>query len=351
MRALKRLESLTFLGWLCRLLLVTGAVSCSKVNTDPVPSDQGGAGGSSGAAGNDITPDDNDASVGGGGLEHPGGGAGGGGAGGEIEDGGPDIDPPPDEPTPYWVDGGFASGECSGALATLDAGAVDAGDAGTLAFELADRDCDGLADSCRVDGDCASGNLIVHYLFEQSLRDATPYGNDAANVSNVSYGPGVVGEALVLGPSSVASLPRSESLAFDEVMTVELWVQPSALPPSGGRAGLLDDDGRYGLFLTALGELRCVSGGTSLTGGQLSVDEWAHVACVLDASTLTLWQDGYVRAQVPRSGNLTTPGPYPLVIGGNSPSGDRFDGLLDNLRIWREARTPSQLSRAAQTRR
>lgn len=328
------------MGWLCHLLLVTVTASCSKVSLDPVSSGQSGAGGESGAA-------DNDASIGlgGGGSENRGG------SGGEaIEDAGPDVEPPPEEPTPYWVDGGFATAECSGAPPPLDAGAGDAGDAGVPPFELADRDCDGLADSCSVDGDCASQNLIVQYLFEQNVRDATPYANDAIDVSGVSYAGGVGGEALVLGPSSGASLPRSESLAFTDALTLELWVQPSELPPSGGRAGLFDDDGRYGLFITSLGELRCVAGGASLSGGALTVDQWAHVACVLDASTLTLWQDGHMRAQAPRAGNLTAPGQSPPVIGGNAPSGDRFEGLLDNLRIWREARSPSQLSRAAQTR-
>lgn len=339
------------MGWFCHLLLLTGAVACSEVDLSPVSPAQGGAAGASGAAGSHVTPDDTDASVspGAGGTDVPGGAGGSAGRGGVggVEDAGPDTTP---EPPPYWVDGGFASVECSGAPPTSDAGAADAGDAGSSPFELADRDCDGHADSCSVEGDCASGNLIVQYLFEQSLLDATPYGNDATDVSNVGYEPGVVGAALVLGPTSAASIPRSESLEFGDAMTIELWVLPRAMPPSSGRAGLLDDDGRYGLFLTPLGELRCVSAGATLTGGELAVNEWAHVACVLDASMLTLWQDGQVRAQAPRGGDLTTPGQNPVVIGGNSPSGDRFEGLLDNLRVWREARTPSQLSRAAQTR-
>lgn len=349
MFAPKRLEM--SMGWLHHLLCLTVAVSCSEVDVNPVSSAQGGAAGRSGAAGTGLTPDTPDASLGGGGSAHPGGGSGGEGGGGGVRDAGPDADTTPEEPAPYWVDGGFATVECNGALAASDAGAVDAGDAGSSEPELADRDCDGLADSCSVDGDCASENLIVQYLFEQSLRDATPYGNDVTSFSDVRYEPGVVGDALVLGPNSVATLPRSASLELSDAVTVELWVQPSAMPPSGGRAGLLDDDGRYGLFLSPLGELRCVAGGATVSGGELTLDAWAHVACVLDASTVTLWQDGLVRAQVPRGGNLTTPGQYPLVIGGNSPSGDRFEGLLDNLRIWREARSPAQLSRAAQTRR
>lgn len=348
----KRLESLTSTGWRAYLLLLTVAVACSEVDVNPISSGQSGAAGASGAAGNGGTSPDVDASGGSGGSggsEHYGGTSGEGGTG-AVEDAGTDGDTPPEPPAPYWVDGGFASGECTGALPRVDAGAGDAGDAGSSAFAPVDDDCDGRPDSCRVAGDCASPALIVHYLFEQSLRDATPYGNDTTDVSDVGYEPGVVGDALVLGASSVATLPRSESLEFVDAVTVELWAQPRALPSGSGRAGLLDDDGRYGLFLNSLGQLRCVAGSATVTGGELTVDHWSHVACVLDASTLTLWQDGHVRAQVTRAGNLTTPGQHPVTIGGNSPSGDRFVGLLDNLRIWREARSPSQLSRAAQTR-
>jgi len=38
-----------------------------------------------------------------------------------------------------------------------------------------------------------------------------------------------------------------------------------------------------------------------------------------------------------------------MAIGGNSPSGDSFDGLIDEVRIWRLARTPTEICMTAGT--
>lgn len=294
MPAPKPLESLRAVRCVCRLLLVTGVAACAEVDLTPVALDQDG-------------PKD--------------------GPGAVVGAGDADAGTLPERPQ-NRVDGG-----CSGAPPTNDSATSESGDA-----------------SPGADGECASDHLVMHHSFEQSLRDATAYGNDATNVGNVGYEPGVVGDALVLGPDSVADVPRSESLEFGGPLTVELWVRPSALPPGGGRAGLLDDDGRYGLFLTSLGEVLCVGGGASVTGGELAVGTWAHVACVLVDSTLTLWQDGQERGRVENAEALKAPGTHALAIGGNAPTGDRFAGLLDDLRIWREARSASQLGGAAPAR-
>jgi hypothetical protein len=74
---------------------------------------------------------------------------------------------------------------------------------------------------------------------------------------------------------------------------------------------------------------------------------WASVACTLGGGSLAIWIDGR-RARETAAADLV-PGSQAaeIAFGLNSPSGDNFEGLLDNLRIWRTPRTPLQICAAA----
>lgn len=326
-------------------LISLSVLACSTLGYDGLGGTESGAGGG-GSGGNEpgiqSAPDAGE-------PENGGAGVGGGDPVTRVEDAGGDAGDTTHVPPPLRADGGFAAGECSGAFPDSSDAGTDAGDASTTPARIADRDCDGVRDGCIVAGDCASDALVAQYLFEGSLADATPYANDAASVGDVGYEPGTTGSGLsAIG--GVLHVPRAESLEFTGDMTVELWLKPRTLPVPGARAGLLDDEGRHGLFLMGTGELRCVVGSASLSGGAVSAGAWTHVACVRDASHVTLWQDGYIRAQVPSGASMTSPGGGPLVIAGNAPNGDVFDGTIDDLRIWRQARSALDISRSAQTR-
>lgn len=334
----------TYIGHASALLLFVALAACSK-GAEP-----GGAGG--GGAGDAGSSGDSGRS-GDGGTSGASGAAPTGGNGGSASaaGGGGGSGFSPTYPTTDGVDGGFATAECDGPSEGLDASASDAADPGDSGARTRDRDCDGVADTCVVTGDCASDDLRAHYLFEGDVRDASGFGNDGLVIDAVGYAPGAVGSALLLGGAGVVHVPHGEGLVFTETLTVEFWVQPRTIPASGARAGLVDDEGRFGLFLMPNGEVRCVAGLASVSGGEIVTEGWTHVACVLDATTLTLWQRGQFAAGVPRGDDLAPPGSAPISIGGNAPAGDPFDGLIDDLRIWSVARTPAQISRSAQTRR
>ena len=190
--------------------------------------------------------------------------------------------------------------------------------------------------------------LVACYGFEDGVMDGSAYGNHGT-LSNATTETGLDGRGLALsvGPSSLVTVPESPSLEIPGPITVELWLRADAAPPQGGnsRAGLVDHNGQWGLFLTSGLQVRCVmAGGASVTGLAVTLGEWTHLACVYDRQTVQLYQDGVAGPSI----NTSNPNPVAATdgirIGQDSPSGDPLTGLIDELRIWQVARTADEVS-------
>ena len=67
---------------------------------------------------------------------------------------------------------------------------------------------------------------------------------------------------------------------------------------------------------------------------------------------MTIWVDGVATVSRPVTTVEAPSGTGGMAIGSNVQSAERpnldsFDGLLDNLRIWRRARTPAEVCQSA----
>jgi hypothetical protein len=185
------------------------------------------------------------------------------------------------------------------------------------------------------------------FRFDGTLKDESPAALAAAG-RNVAFAPGLDGQALSVRADTRVQVPETRALDVAE-LTIELWVQPRALPAGLARMGLVDNQEQYGLFVYAGGAVRCSGGGDAvLAPGAVAAGRWTSLACVIGAATLSLHVDGAPVASTPRTTPLPTVGTQGLAIGGNNPgvfddSPDAFDGLIDNLRLWSRARPPRDL--------
>jgi hypothetical protein len=191
-------------------------------------------------------------------------------------------------------------------------------------------------------GFCDEPALALCYEFEGNALDGTAAHNDAT-VTSVGYASGISGQSISLDASSVVE-PPAGAVAVAE-LTIELWIYPTALPQVGGRMGLLDNDGRYGLFLYQDGEVRCTGAGGYSSGWGITDNVWTHIACTIGGVEARLYVDG-VLAQTSVAGTLDST-PSVVRIGSNSPSGDPFLGQLDQLRLFSVVRTDAEICAAA----
>jgi hypothetical protein len=163
-----------------------------------------------------------------------------------------------------------------------------------------------------------------------TITDESGNGNTGDLRNGASLGAGRTGLGLVLQPSD-DQMQVQESASIDTPQfTIDAWVFANALPSN--RMGIADYDGQWGFFVRDNGELSC----RATRGGSFPVGEWVHVACSVDGNLARIYINGVEVSSDP-NGDLNTGGSGPLSIGGNAPSGDAFDGVLDDVRIWSRA--------------
>jgi hypothetical protein len=73
------------------------------------------------------------------------------------------------------------------------------------------------------------------------------------------------------------------------------------------------------------------------------VNVWSHVACTYDGAMVRIFHNGQQLNSAASTGALLAGDGNGIAIGGNSPSGDPLLGDVDELRIWKIARTPAQI--------
>jgi hypothetical protein len=193
--------------------------------------------------------------------------------------------------------------------------------------------------------DSADPTLLACFRFNGGFNDESGKFN-MVSAKNVSLVGGVEGGAVNFQINNVPSLIIQHAPHWNVTdFSIELWYK--ARSPMTTRMGLFDSQDRYGLFFYPGEELRCIGGGGSGIGvSGFPLNTWTHAACVQSGDMLRLYVNGTPIATV--NGAVAPPvGTGVNAIGSDAPSGDIFDGLIDNVRIWNTARTDAQICMAA----
>ena len=145
------------------------------------------------------------------------------------------------------------------------------------------------------------------------------------------------------------------NLNLTSAISIETWVKTDEL---GSRQTILDkgysssgepyyqyhvevrSGGEVYFALSLGGTRKATETSTTLTAGQ-----WHHIACVYNGSTIKIYIDGVEESSTNATGSISTYSTS-LYVGAHSgptPIG-RFDGLIDEVRIWSDERTASEIS-------
>ena len=189
--------------------------------------------------------------------------------------------------------------------------------------------------------------LMGAWGFGEGAGSTTVDGSGNGNTGTITAGSwstqGRYGNALSFnGTNSVVRVPSSASLNLTTAMTLSAWIRPTS-SQSGWRTVIQRQAEAY--FLTASSDApgRPAGGGT-LGGGvpyligptANPVNAWTHLALTYDGSTLRLYVNGTLAGSRAATGAIQTT-TNPLWIGGNTPYGEYFQGLIDEVRVYNRA--------------
>lgn len=208
-----------------------------------------------------------------------------------------------------------------------------------------------------------TGNVIcdvaraVNYNDYAQGRNATCNEHDNWTTAP-RYVPGLHGQALAGGGSSRIDVPSSDALE-PEALTVEAWIRPHHIPSGDDpRSWIVCKsahefaDGNYSLLLDGANVAAYVNTGGGQEnsfeahGDQSAVvaDEWQQVAMTYDGSILRVYWNGRLAGST-RVDRARTRGAAPLTIGARQDDFSRFDGDIDEVRVYSRALSEAEIAR------
>jgi hypothetical protein len=198
--------------------------------------------------------------------------------------------------------------------------------------------------------------LVAAYGFEEGAGTATADSSIFANngtITNATWSTtGRFGKALSFnGTTAWVTVPNAAQLGLTTAMTIEAWVNPTALGANWRTILMKEAPGNlsYNLYAHngATGPGGYVRVGSNDYGAEatpaLTANTWTHLAATYNGSTVVLYKNGVQVATQAISGSIVTSTGV-LRIGGNSVWGEYFAGLIDEVRIYSRVLTAAEIT-------
>jgi len=163
--------------------------------------------------------------------------------------------------------------------------------------------------------------------------------------THLNDGAGPSPRALVVdGEHDAIRIPGHVDLVPPNALTLEAWVSREA---SLGCGTLLGSGRSTGYWLAICGgRLRfSPSGGASVDGNAVIPERlWTHVALTYDGRQHRMYINGVLDRETNEQPRPIAAGAEELVIGADAELGAAFSGRIDQVRLWRVARSQAQIA-------
>jgi hypothetical protein len=197
--------------------------------------------------------------------------------------------------------------------------------------------------------------LVAAYGFNETsgstVTDASSSNNTGIFDGGVARASnGKFGGALSFDGSGRVTIPNDASLALTNGVTLEAWVNPSAVN-SVWRDVVYKGNDNYYLMATSSRSPRPAAGVTRASTyspveafgtSTLPSNTWTHLAMTYDGTAVRLYVNGTQVSSTPASGALLT-STQPLTIGGDPIYGQGFEGLIDEVRVYDRALSANEI--------
>ncbi|HEX6657470.1 MAG TPA: LamG-like jellyroll fold domain-containing protein, partial [Ilumatobacter sp.] len=175
--------------------------------------------------------------------------------------------------------------------------------------------------------------------------------NEAPEISQIANQPGTPNAFTFNGTGGVRVF-GSPSLQADDVLTIEAWINPTGPGTGGGQGGIIvNKEGEYEIARFADGTIRWAFANSNpgwvwiSTGYVAPLNEWTHIAVVYDNGDVRTYADGELVHFFDGAGLIGDihPGLDELRVGDRSSANQRFQGQIDEVRVWTTTRSQTEI--------
>jgi PKD repeat protein len=196
--------------------------------------------------------------------------------------------------------------------------------------------------------------LVAAYAFNEgagtTVTDASGNGHTGTIVNATWATAGKYGDALSFnGTNAMVTIPDASSFHLTTGMTLEAWVNPSAVS-NAWRDVIYKGNDNFYLSATstssshpAVGAIVNGSYLESYGTSALATNKWTFLAATYDGTTMRLYVNAAQVSSKAGTGSILT-STNSLQIGGDSFYGQFFQGTIDEVRVYNSALTAAQLT-------
>lgn len=227
----------------------------------------------------------------------------------------------------------------AGSQVTYRAPAGDCGEtAEILSWSLDEQSWTGAAGEVL---DTSGNNLNGRAINGATTASAAPALPAVSDQGTCGYG------SFSTGSSQYVEAAHNSLLSLQQSFTIGLWVKPRSRP-SSGLMSILSKDENYEFHLNPNGTInwwwRTTNAAVQFnSSAALPVGEWSHVLIRYAPGNQRIYINGSLAGQANFSGTPLANND-PLQLGWDQIAGRYFDGELDELRIYRGALSPAQIT-------
>jgi large repetitive protein len=200
-------------------------------------------------------------------------------------------------------------------------------------------------------------SMVLQLKMNGDLLDSSVYMNDAVGTGSPTFASGKDGQAIVLnGTSQYATVPNDVSLNITNAITLAAWVKPEKVGTQYIiKKAIIDGTNGYELSLSNPGKAfvrfnQVASANTnrvdSGTSYPADATTWVHLAATYDGSTIQIYFNGTQDGSKPATFTIAT-NDLVLGIGAESNGATKFQGAMDEVRVYNRALTPGEIRRLA----
>lgn len=200
----------------------------------------------------------------------------------------------------------------------------------------------------------------VWHLNESSglaRADSTDKGNDLVASGSILGAYSELAGAIDLG-SNPGALPLGRSHAEQDnldpgaELTIEALINPASSGATMAIAGKTNSDVNRGYALKRLGDesielllsFDCTNMVTLISDELADAGRWHHIVAVYDGKAMRIYRNGTLNAErVLETGGAVCDGGDPFTIGSLPGGASAFNGLIDEVRISRQARSAASI--------